>query len=169
MAINGTLALTQRLCMTFVSTTACQHQPFWRWACCKREMMNNFAWVAITLFRIFGASQVCFGSLNGCYQHGYYCRECLYSQDSEEKLAFSLWLHLRCHIAQLGMFSVNPGIVVSFYASAHHPYTTLAIDEWMIFWPSKDSPIEVGSTECSRHLVFESSLHVRLLTNRTAK
>ena len=28
MAINGTLALTQRLCMTFVPITACQHQPF---------------------------------------------------------------------------------------------------------------------------------------------
>ena len=33
------------------------------------------------------------------------------------------------HIARLGTFSVNPGIVVSFYASAHHPYTTLAVDE----------------------------------------
>ena len=41
--------------------------------------------------------------------------------------------------------------------------TTLAIDEWKIFWPSEVSPIEVGSTECSCHLVFESSLHVRLL------
>ena len=30
MAINGTLALTQRLCMMFVPITACQHQPFWR-------------------------------------------------------------------------------------------------------------------------------------------
>ena len=33
----------------------------------------------------------------------------------------------------------------------------------MIFWPSEDSPVKVGSTECSRRLVFESSLHVRLL------
>ena len=133
----------------------------------RRKMMNNFTWAAITLFRISGASQVYFGSLKGCYQRGYYCRECLYSQislkvwDSEEKLAFSLRLPLRRHIGRLGMFSVDPGIVVSFYASAHHPHTTLAIDEWMIFWLSQDSPIEVGSTECSRHLVFESSLHVR--------
>ena len=83
--------------------------------------------------------------------------------DSGEKLVFSSRLPLRCHIAQVGTFSVDPGIVVSFYASAHHPYTTLAIDEWTIIWPSEDSPVEVGSTECSQHLVFESSLHVRLL------
>ena len=132
-------------------------------------MMNNFAWAAKHFFFISGASQVYFGSLKGCYQRKYYCRECLYSQislkvwDSEEKLEFSLRLPLRHHIARLGMFSVNPGIVVNFYASAHHPHTTIAIDEWMIFWPSEYSPIEVGSTECSRHLVFESSLHVRLL------
>ena len=28
LAIKGTLALTQRLCMTFVPIAACQHQPF---------------------------------------------------------------------------------------------------------------------------------------------
>ena len=101
-----------------------------------------------------------FGSLKGCYQCGYYCRECLYHQislkvwDSKEKLAFSLRLPLRCHIAQLGMFSVDPGIVVSFYASAHHPHTILAIDEWMIFWLSEDSPVEVESTECSHQSCF---------------
>ena len=132
-------------------------------------MMNNFAWAAIMLFWISGASQKCFGSLNGCYQRGYYCREHLYSQiclkvwDSKEKLAFSSRLPLRRHIARFGMFSVDSGIVVSFYASTHHPHTTLAIDEWMIFWPSEDSPVEVGPTECSRHLEIRSSLHVRLL------
>ena len=131
--------------------------------------MKNFAWAKITLFRIFGTSQACFGSHEHCYQCKYYCRERLYSQinlkvwDSEEKLAFLSRLPLRRHIARLGTFSVDPGIVVSLFASAHHPHTTLAIDERMIFWPSEDSPIEVGSTECNRHLVFESSLHVRLL------
>ena len=30
LAIKGTLALTQRLCMTFLPITACQHQPFQR-------------------------------------------------------------------------------------------------------------------------------------------
>ena len=135
----------------------------------KRKMMNNFAWAVIMLFRISGASQAYFGSFKGCYKRGYYCRERLYSQislkvwDSEEKLAFSSRLPLRRHIAQLGMFSVDPGIVVSFYASAYHPHTILVIDEWMISWTSKDSAIEVGLTVCSRHLVFTSSLHVRLL------
>ena len=111
-----------------------------------------------------GASQAYFGGFEGCYQCGYYYRERIYSQinlkvwDSEEKLAFSSRLPLRRHIARLGTFSVDPGIVVRFYASAHHLYTTVAIDEWMIFWPSEDSPVEVGSTECSRHLVFESSV-----------
>ena len=45
----------------------------------------------------------------------------------------------------------------------HHPYTTLATGEWMIFWLSDDSPVEVGSTECNRHLEIRTSLHVRLL------
>ena len=123
----------------------------------------------ITLFRISGASQAYFGSLKGCYQRRYYCREYLYSQislkvwDSKEKLAVLSRLLLRRHIARLGTFSVDPDIVVSFYSSAHHPYTTLATGEWMIFRPSEDSPVEVGSTECCRHLVFKSSLHVRLL------
>ena len=129
--------------------------------------MNNFAWAA-KMHDIWHFASI-FGSLKGCYQRGYYCRERLYSQislkvwDSEEKLAFSSRLPLRRHIARLGTFSVDPGIVVSFYASAHHPYTTLAIDEWMILWLSKDIPIEVVSTECSYHLVFKSSQHVRLV------
>ena len=135
----------------------------------RRKMMNNFAWVAITYFRISGASQAYFGRFKGCYQRGYYCRDCLYSQISlkvwdSEKLAFSSRLPRRHHIAWWGTFSADPGIVISLYASAHHPYTTLATGEWMIFWPSEDSPVEVGPTECSCHLVFESSLHVLLLT-----
>ena len=79
-------------------------------------------------FRISGTSQAYFGRFEGCYQCGYYCRECLYSQislkvwDSEEKLAFSSRLPLRRHIARWGTFSVDPSIVVSLYASAHHPY-----------------------------------------------
>ena len=122
--------------------------------------MNNFAWAAIMHFRISGVSQVNFGSLKGCYQCNYYCSECLYSQislkvwDSKEKLAFSPRLPLRHHIARIATFSVDPGILVSLYASAHHPHTTLATCEWMIFWPSEDSPVDVGSTECSRHLVI---------------
>ena len=132
--------------------------------------MNNFAWEAITLFRIFGASQAYFCSLKGCYQYRYYCRECLYSQislkvwDSDEKnWRFRwdcLWDTILHDWACLGTFSVYLGIALSFCASAHHSHTTLATGEWMIFWPSKDSPV----TECSRHLVFESSLHVMLLS-----
>ena len=53
-------------------------------------------------------------------------------------------------------FSIDPGILISLYASAHRPYKTLAIGEQLIFWPGKDSPVEVGSTECSCHLVFQS-------------
>ena len=76
----------------------------------KRKMMNNFVWVVITLLRICGALQAYFGSLKGCYQCGFYCRECLYSQisvkvwDSEEKMAFSSRFPLRCHIERLGTF-----------------------------------------------------------------
>ena len=171
MAINGTLALTQRLCMTFVSITACQHQPFWRlarWKRKKKEDDEQFCVGGDNTFRISGASQVCFDSLKGCYQRRYYCRECQISLkvwDSEKKWRFHrdrLWDAILHDYAR---FQVDPGIVVSFYASAHHPYTTLAIDEWMIhvFWLSEDSPVEVGSNECSRHLVFKSSLLVRLL------
>ena len=131
--------------------------------------MNNFAWAAIMLFKFPGTSQAYFGGFKDWYQRGYYCRKRLYSQislkvwDSEGKLAFSSRLPLRRHIARWGTFSVDPGILVSLYASAHHPYTTLATGEWMIFWPSEDNPIEVGPTECSRHLEIRSSLHVRLL------
>ena len=117
-------------------------------------MMNNFVWVAIMLFRISGTSQAYFGSLKGCYQCRYYCRECLYSQislkvwDSEEKLVFLSRLPLRRHIARWCTFSVDPGILVSLYASARHPYTTLATGGRIIFWPSEGSPVEVGPTEC---------------------
>ena len=129
----------------------------------RKKMMNNFVWAVIMHFRVSGASQAYFGSFKGCYQRGYYCRERLYSQiklkvwDSEEKPAFSSRLPLRRHIAQWGTFLVNPGILVSLYASAHHPHTTLATGEWMIFWPSEDSLVEVGPTECSRHLEIQSS------------
>ena len=68
---------------------------------------------------------------------------------------------LRHCLAQLAMFSVDSGILLSLYASTHHLHTTLTTGEWMIFWLSEDSPVEVGSTECSCHLVFKSSLHVR--------
>ena len=134
--------------------------------------MNNFAWAVITLFRISSTSQACFGSLKSCYQCEYYCREHLYSQislevwDSEEKLAFSLRLPLRCHIAQLvGMFSVDPGIVVSFYASTHHPHTTLAIDEWMIFCPSEEVPLKLGQLSVAA-ILFSSHPTCKVATCR---
>ena len=100
----------------------------------KQKMMNNFAWAVITHFRISGTSWAYFGMFKGCYQCGYYCRECLYSQislkawDSKEKPVFLSRLPLRHHIAWCGMFLVDSGIVVSLYASVHHPYTTLATE-----------------------------------------
>ena len=48
----------------------------------ERKMMNNFPWAAITHFKISDTPQVHFGSFKGCYQCGYYCKECLYSQIS---------------------------------------------------------------------------------------
>ena len=77
-------------------------------------------------------------------------KECPYSQtnlkvsDSEEKLVFSLRLPLRCYIAQLAMFSSDPGILLSLCASAPHPHTTLAIGEWMISWLGNDSLVKSG-------------------------
>ena len=131
--------------------------------------MNNFAWAAKTLFWISGASQAHFGSFKGLNQRGYYLREHLYSQtslkawDCKEKQEFSSRLPLSRHIARLATYPIDPGILISLFASAHHPYTTLATGEWMISWPGEDSPVKVRPTECSRHLVFQSSLHVRLL------
>ena len=56
-----------------------------------------------------------------------YGQNSLKVQDSEEKPAFLLRLLLRSHIAQLlAMFSVDPGILLSLYASTLHPHTTLA-------------------------------------------
>ena len=118
--------------------------------------MNNFAWVATIHFRFSGTSQTYFGSFKDCYQCGYYCREHYTVKsaqpESVRKLPFLSTMPLRCHIARWGTFSVDPGILLSLYASAHHPCTTLATGEWIIFWPSEDSAIEVGPTECSRHL-----------------
>ena len=49
-------------------------------------------------------------------------------------MAFSSGQPLKRHVARWGTFSVDSGIVVSLYASAHHPYTTLATGEWMIIY-----------------------------------
>ena len=103
-------------------------------------------------FWISDASQVHFGSFKGFNQCGYYFREHLYSQinlkawDREEKQAFSSRLILSSHIARLAMYPIDPGILISLYASAHLPYTTLATGEWMICWPLEDSPVEVRPT-----------------------
>ena len=116
--------------------------------------------------RISSASQVYFGSLKGCYQCRCYCKERLYSQISlkvGQQMAFSLRLLLRCPIEWLAKFSVDPGILVSLYASTHCWYITVANNKWMIFWPNEDNPVEVGFIECSHHLVIQSSLHARLL------
>ena len=51
----------------------------------------------------------------------------------QRKMAFSLRLLLRCPIARLGTFSVDPGILVSYYASVYHPHTTVATGVRMIF------------------------------------
>ena len=48
----------------------------------RRRGWTIFAWAAIMHFRISGASQAHFSSFKGCYQHGYYCRERLYSQSA---------------------------------------------------------------------------------------
>ena len=48
-------------------------------------MMNNFAWAAITLLRISGASQACFGSLKDCYQCGYYFSARLAGKERRKK------------------------------------------------------------------------------------
>lgn len=80
--------------------------------------------------------------------------------DSEEKPVFMSRLPLRCHIAQLATFLVDPGNLLSLYARAYHPHTTTG--DWTISWPSEDSLVEVVSTECSWYLVFEPFLHARL-------
>ena len=65
----------------------------------------------------------------------------------KEKLVFSSRLPLRFHIAKLAAFSVDPDILISLYASAHHPYTILIAGEWMIFWLGEGSSGEVRSTD----------------------
>ena len=99
-------------------------------------------------FRISGTSQAYFGSFKDSYLHRCYCKECLYSHislkvwDDEEKSAFLLRLPLRQHIAT---FSVDSGILISLYASVHHPHTTLATGEWIIlFEPAKIVPLKSG-------------------------
>ena len=120
----------------------------------EEEEGEESAWAAIWHFRFSGTSQVYFGSF---YQHGYYCRECLYGQislkvsDSETILAFSSRLPLRRHhIAWLGTFSVDPNILVSLYASAHHPHATLATGIFMPQWaePQRHTVVVVCVRTC---------------------
>ena len=123
--------------------------------------MNNFVWAVITLalFRISGASQAYFGSLKGCYQCGYYCRERLYSQislkvwDSEEKLAFSSRLPLRRHCTIIRPWHCCK--LLRKRSSSTHK----------IFWPSEDSSVEVGPRSVaailfSNHRVSLSEPHM---------
>ena len=49
--------------------------------------------------------------------------------ETAKKKMFSLRLPLRGHTAQLAMFSIDPCILLSLCASAHHPHTTLATGE----------------------------------------
>ena len=131
--------------------------------------MNNFAWAVKMLFLISGTSRAHFSRFKVCtnmdttLENVYTVKLACPETPKKNWPAFLLRLPLSRHIARLATFSIDPGILISLYASAHHPYTTLATGEWMIFWSGEDSPVKVRSTECSRHLVFQSSLHVRLL------
>ena len=88
------------------------------------------------LFRISGASQAYFGRFKGCYQCRYYCSERLYSQIYPESVRqqrkTGVFIETASETSNCTMgqhFSVDPGVLVSLYASAHHPYTTLATGE----------------------------------------
>ena len=102
-------------------------------------MMNYFVWAAKTLFGYLALHRRISAVLKVSTSMEYYFSEHLYSQtslkawDSEEKQAFSSRLPLSRHIAILAMYPIDPGILISLYANAHHPYSTQATGEWMIF------------------------------------
>ena len=136
LTIQGTSALLQRLCMTLVTIVACQHQPLLRQACWKRKKMNNFAWAAKKEhFWISGALQAYFHSLKASnnvhttVKNAYIANLALKLEKAKKKPAFSSRLPLSRHIVYLATISVNHGILLSFYAGAHDPHTTLAAGE----------------------------------------
>ena len=55
------------------------------------------------------------------------------------------------YIAWLATFSIDPGILISLYASAHCPYTTLATSEWIISWPGDPMVHRVAAILFSSH------------------
>ena len=96
-------------------------------------------------FRISGASQAYFGSLKGCYQRRYYCRERLYCRQislkvwgSKEKLASSFVETTSetpyCTIRHVFSRSWHCCKLLCKRSSSTHNYSY--IDEWIIFWPS---------------------------------
>ena len=151
LTIQGTSALLQWLCMTFVPIAACQH--FARLTGKERRRKKDDEQVCMSsekrqkrCLEYLAFHKHIFSSFKGLYQCRYYCRERLYSQISltAKKKRILSRLPLRCHIAKLATFSVDPGILISLYASAHHPYTTLAVRKWMIFRLGQGSLLKSG-------------------------
>ena len=129
----------------------------------RRKMMNNFAWVVIMLLgylalpkRILAVVKVATNA-DTTVENAYTVKSAWKCETAIKNWRF---LPLRRCFSRWGTFSVDPGILVSLYARTHHPYTT---GEWMIFWHSEDSPVEVGPTKCSCRLEIQLSPHVRLL------
>ena len=91
---------------------------------CFNVRVNNLVWAVIMHFRISSASRVYFGSFEGRYKRGYYCRERLYSQislkvrDSKKNWHFRQDCLWDCMIRYMySTFSVDLGILVSLYTS----------------------------------------------------
>ena len=91
----------------------------------KKKMMNNNAFKDI--WRFTSILKVLKVATN--VDTNAYTVKSTWKCETAKKLAFLSRLSLRCHIARLGTFSVNAGILVGLYASTHYPYTTLVTGE----------------------------------------
>ena len=122
---------------------------------------EQFAWAAIMHFRVSGASQAYFGTFKGCYQHGYYCREHLYSQISLKvetvkktgvfvKTALETPYYMITHIFSQSWHSCK--LICKRSSSTHNSsYCWVSLD------PAKIVPLKLGPLSVGHHLEIPPS------------
>ena len=105
-----------------------------------KKKTNNFAWAAtsgekrsleyLALHkRVSAVLKVC-NNADTTVENVYIVKSVQkFDTAKKNRTSFSSRLPLRRHFAKLATFSVDPGVLISLYASDYHPYTILATGE----------------------------------------
>ena len=119
------------------------------------KMMNNYALVAKWILEYLALHKCILADVKASTKCRWCCKEHLYTVKTASKfeIAKKNWQFHRDYLwdAILHKYFNNAFKLFKHQSSTH----TLATDEWMISWPGEDSSVEVRSTECSFHFVFE--------------